>query len=190
MRTRTSLAVAAALLALPAAAQAKGVAALRVCGADACRAVDRATVRGTNEGEFGNRAAPRPEPWYRVRARALVADGRIAEVWTAEWLPRAGVMRMTVGDGTWTAPPPRLRDALNRASRGLRARPASTLAPLAGPTVRVVEEFSPADRAEGSSGPATATVAIAGLAGLAGALALSGAALAARRRGRSRARPA
>jgi hypothetical protein len=186
MRTPTAVALAVAVvLALPAAAGAKGVAALAVCGQDRCHGVDAATVRATSDAEFVPRPAPRTEPWFLVRARAPVSDGRSAQVWTAEWLPRAGVMRTSTAEGDWIAPPRRLRAALDRAARGLPARPPSALAPGAGPTARVVETFSPAD-ASGNRDAGAGLVA--GAAGLAAALVLGVVALAVRRRSGRRAR--
>jgi hypothetical protein len=187
MPTRIALALAAAiaLLALPAAAPAKGIASLAVCGAGACHAVDARAVRAL-EGDVAVRRPARAESWYLLRARARISNGDVAEVWTAEWLPRAGVLRTTGAGADWIAAPPRLRVGLERAARGLRARRASTLSPLGPPEAgaRVVEVFSPADDARDGAGGAAGTIA----AVLAAAVAVAAAAvaLAVRRRAERR----
>jgi hypothetical protein len=186
MRRITAVAAvtAFALLALPAAAPAKGVAALSVCGAGgACHAVDAAAVRAAAGDDFTPAAAPAAAGWYLVRAKALMSSGDVAEAWTAEWLLGAGVMRTSVADGEWIAPSPPLRAALRRAARGLRARPARALGPDVRRQARVVEVFSPADEqaAAERNGGAGAPAPAAG-AGIAAALALAAAAVGVRRR--------
>jgi hypothetical protein len=171
IRPRTALAIAlAAVLALPAAAPAKGIWALAACGAGACRAVD-ARALGAFEDDVAVRRPARAEPWYLLRARARISSGEVAEVWTAEWLPRAGAMRTLGGGGAdWIAVPARLQAALGRAAGGLRPRRAATLSPLGPPaaTARVVEVFSPADRAGARPGAPAGVVAVV-LGGLAAA---------------------
>jgi hypothetical protein len=189
MRPRTAIALAAAsLLALPAAAPAKGITSLVVCGAGGgCHTVD-SRAGPALEGDVAVRRPGRAGSWYLVRARGRISDDTVAQVWTAEWLPGAGVMRTLGGGGAdWIAVPARLRTALSRAARGLRARPAATLSPLGPPgaTARVVEVYSPADReGAGSSGAAGIVAAI--LAGVAAAGAL-GAVVVRRRSGERRA---
>jgi hypothetical protein len=124
----------------------------------------------------------RTEDWYLLRARARISIDEVAEVWTAEWLPRAGVLRTTGGGADWIAAPPRLRAALDRAARGLRAQPAATLSGLGPPEARarVVEVFSPTDEAPDRSGGSSAIALVLG--GLAPAAGLGGIALRARRR--------
>ena len=185
---RTVLALTfAALLALPAAAPAKGISALAVCSGGGCHAVDSRAARAAFERELVTRTVRRAEPWYRLRARARVSGGELAQVWTAEWLPRAGVLRIDGPDAMWVEPRPALRRALVRAARGLRPRPAATLAPVAGPALppaRVVEVFSPADEADrraDRNAPGAATLAIV----VGAALGVGAAALAARRRRRA-----
>jgi len=185
---RTVLALTlAALLALPAAAPAKGISALAVCGGGGCHAVDSRAVRAAFERELVIRTIRRAEPWYRLRARARVSSGELAQVWTAEWLPNAGVLRIDGPDAVWVRPGAALRRALARAARGLRPRPAATLAPVAGPApppARVVEVFSPADEADRRAdrgGPGARALAIA----LGTVVGVGAAALAARRRRRA-----
>jgi len=162
MRTRTRPAVAVALAlaaiaavtaALPAAAGAKGIAALRVCGANGCHAVDPAAVR---EGFERFSDAPTPdaaEPFFTIRARARVSNGRLAEVLSFDWLPRAGVTRPYEAR-LWTRPDAVLAAALHRAAHGLRAKPAAELGSVdqAAPSARVVEVYAPAGEATRETG--------------------------------------
>jgi hypothetical protein len=168
MRCRPVLALAAAaLLALPATAGAKGIAALDVCGANGCHAVEARSAQRAFEHRFAARTPARAEPWLLLRARARVSGGDVAEVFTAEWLPRAGTLRITGGEGVWNAAGAPLAAALRRAARGLRPHPAATLTPIAGPAVaraRVVEVFSPADGAPSGRGTGTQAIAALGVA--------------------------
>jgi hypothetical protein len=185
---RTALALAlAALLALPAAAPAKGIDSLAVCGPNGCHAVHRPAVRAAFEREMAVRTIRRAEPWLRLRARARVSSGDLAEVWTGEWLPRAGVLRVAGPDGAWVKPGPALRRALDRAARGLRTHRAATLAAVSGPSLppaRVVEVFSPAGEAASRPGRTGASAAAAAALAIA-CLGLGAAALAVRRRRRA-----
>jgi len=176
-----SAALAAAALALPATAPAKGIAALDVCGSGppACHAVEARALRAAEDGARV-RAAPRAAAaFYVLRAHTVDAGDGAVPVWTAQWIPSANAMRVA-GDAVWTAPAPRLTRALRRAARGLRARPARTLGPLVAPTprARVVEVYSAADAApprhDRPAWPALAAI-------LAAGLLLGAAALAARR---------
>src|SRR4051794_2797682 len=161
MRHTTAAGLAlAALLAAPAAAGAKGPAAMSVCGANGCHRVDRAAVRDGADAHARAAAAPRDaEPFFLVRARARVSSGRVVEVFALDWLPRAGLTR-AYGERSWARPSPALAAALGRAATGLRPHPAAELGSVSDgpPTARVVEIFAPArkDAHRGPGGPAVA----------------------------------
>jgi hypothetical protein len=190
MRRATALAVtlaaaAAAVIpaARPAAATAKGIASLDVCGATGCHAVDRAAVHA----DFGRLVpAPSPdrrEPYYTLRAKARISTGKVAEVSSLAWLPRAGVLRQD-GQSEWFRPAAPLDRALRHAARGLHPRPAFAPGPITPvtPQARVAEVFAPAagpDTNKRLGPPAATTTAIAGAAAV--LLALAAAASAAGR---------
>ena len=188
-RTAHALAIlAAATAAVPTSAHAKGVAAIIVCGANGCHAVDRAAVRAGFDA-FRRAGAPRrAEPFYTIRAKARVSSGQVVEVFSLDWLPRAGLTR-PYAERTWTRPAPVLASALRRAARGLAPHPAAELGSVSDgpPVARVVEVFAPADTARNGHGAPEDTDGTAPIAILAAAL-LAAAALTARRRTR-RARP-
>ena len=148
--TRTARALtilaAATTAALPATADAKGIAALTVCGANGCHPVDRAAVRAGFEA-FRRAGAPRgAEPFFTIRARARVSSGEVVEVFSLDWLPRAGLTR-PYAERTWTRPAPVLAAALRRAARGLAPHPAAELGSVSDgpPVARVVEVYAPAE---------------------------------------------
>jgi hypothetical protein len=188
MANRTARALiilaAATAAALPATADAKGIAALAVCGANGCHPVDRAAVRAGFEA-FRRAGAPRrAEPFFTIRARARVSSGAIVEVFALDWLPRAGLTR-PYAERTWTRPAPVLATALRRAARGLAPHPAAELGSVddGPPVARVVEVYAPAEAANDvDSTPHGAGVTLP-IAILAAAL-LAAAALTARRRAR------
>jgi hypothetical protein len=197
MRRATALAVtiaaagaAAIPAALPAAAIAKGIASLSVCGTAGCHPVDRAAVRGSFERLVPAPAPDRREPYYTLRAKARDASGDVVEVFALAWLPRAGVVRPD-GASEWLRPGPPLARALRRAARGLHPRPASALGAITRitPQARVTEVFAPAADTPKSPGlrAARTTAVTAGIA--AALLALTGAALAAKRLRRRSERP-
>jgi hypothetical protein len=176
MRLRTAQALAAAFVltaaALPAAADAKGITTLDVCGRNGCHQVDRAAVRAGFEAFRPALPPRRAEPFFTLRAKARVASGTVVEVASVVWLPRAGLTRPD-GERAWTRPAPLLAAALRRAARGLAARPAAVLGSVsdAPPEARVVEVYAPARTATRteSSGPAWPAGAVAAAALLAGA---------------------
>ena len=175
-RALTILAAATAA-ALPATADAKGIAALTVCGANGCHPVDRAVVRAGFEA-FRRAGAPRStEPFFTIRAKARVSSGAVVEVFSLDWLPRAGLTR-PYAERTWTRPAPVLATALRRAARGLAPHPAAELGSVSDgpPVARVVEVYAPAANA-GDGAPegarTTAPIAILAAAALIGAVALT-----------------
>jgi hypothetical protein len=159
MRAPVLLAAVAAL-ALPAAASAKEVAAVDVCGTDGCTRIDdRATLRAFEQGSELAEAAPAGrQPSYRLRVRVRT-DSATPEVgWTGLWLPEAGVIAFDDGQqgATFTPVGPTLSRALHRAARGHAARAARRYSAPPPPTARVAEVVpAPAARrvASGPSGP-------------------------------------
>jgi hypothetical protein len=150
---------ATAVLGLPAAAAAKEVVALDVCGTDGCtRITDRAALRTFEEGS--ELAAARPagrQRSYLLRMRIRDGAGGSQPGWTSLWLPSARVIAFDDGEPGATFMPvgPALERVLRRAARGHSARAASqrTVRPL--PAARVAEVVpAPVARAQsGSSGP-------------------------------------
>ena len=191
-RTAHALAIlaAATAAAVPTSAHAKGVAAVTVCGANGCHAVDRAAVRAGFDA-FRRAGAPRrAEPFYTIRAKARVSSGQVVEVFSLDWLPRAGLTR-PYAERTWTRPAPVLASALRRAARGLAPHSAAELGSVGDgpPVARVVEVFAPADTARNGHGAPEDTDGTAPIAILAAAL-LAAAAPTARRRTRRERPPA
>lgn len=176
-RSTASLALlAAAALAAPTAAGAKGYAAASVCGATACRAIDATAVR-TGFEDFDPAPSPdRAEPFLTIHLRARVSSGKVVEVYELDWLPGAGLTR-GYGERLWARPGPVLDRALRRAAAGLERHPAGELGSVydGPPQARVVEVFSPAR--ESNENPARGIAALA-----AGLLAAALAAIARRRR--------
>jgi hypothetical protein len=188
-RALTILAAATAA-ALPATADAKGIAALTVCGANGCHPVDRAVVRAGFEA-FRRAGAPRStEPFFTIRAKARVSSGAVVEVFSLDWLPRAGLTR-PYAERTWTRPAPVLATALRRAARGLAPHPAAELGSVSDgpPGARVVVVDAPAETANDAERTPHGTGAVAPVAILAAAV-LAAAVLTARRRARRGRRPA
>jgi hypothetical protein len=157
-RTARALTIlaAAATAALPATAEAKGVAALTVCGANGCHPVDRAAARAGFD-DFRRAGAPRrAEPFFTIRAKVRVSSGEVVEVFSLEWLPRAGLTR-PYAERTWTRPAPVLTAALRRAARGLAPHAAAEPGSVSDgpPVARVVEVYAPAETTGTGSGSGT-----------------------------------
>jgi hypothetical protein len=169
-RTTAAALVLAATLVAAAPAGAKGIAAASVCGANGCHPVDRAAVRAGIDAYAPARAPRRAEPFFTLRMEARVSSGRVVEVFSLDWLPRAGLTRPS-GEGTWNRPPPVMDRALRRAAAGLRAYPGTELGPIDGPTARVVEAFAPARDDDGGGGPGNIAIAIGAIAAILVALA-------------------
>jgi hypothetical protein len=160
MRAPVLLAAAALALAAPGAAAAKEVSAIDVCGTDGCtRIVDRAVMRGFEQGTELAEAAPAGlQRSYRLHVRVRDDTGRSVTGWTTLWLPGAHLIAFDDGQpgATFTPAPPRLERALARAARGHTARAARRYSVPPPPAARVAEVVPapPAARAaSGSSGP-------------------------------------
>jgi hypothetical protein len=182
---RLALLIAAtAALALPAAAAAKEVTALDVCGTDGCtRISDRDTLRGFEQGTELAQAAPAGRH-RSYKLRVLIRDeaGKAQVGWTTLWLPKAGVMASDDGQPGATFMPvgPALERALRRAARGHTARAARRYAALPRPVSRVVEVV-PAPPARSADASPSGPPALAWT-GLAAVVLLAAGALRARRR--------
>jgi hypothetical protein len=150
---------ATAVLGLPAAAAAKEVVALDVCGTDGCtRISDRDTLRTFEEGSALAEAPPAGRRRsYLLRVRIRDEAGMAQVGWTTLWLPEAGVMALDDGQPGATFSPvgPALERALRRAARGHPARAPRRYAAPPPPVARVAEVVpAPVARAQsGSSGP-------------------------------------
>ncbi|HEX6744116.1 MAG TPA: GPS-CTERM domain-containing protein [Solirubrobacteraceae bacterium] len=147
MRSPVILAAVAALgaLALPAAAGAKEITALEVCGTDGCtRISDRSVLRGFEQG--GELAEAPPAGRHRSYAlRVRVRDAGVERTgWTTLWLPSAHLIAFDDGQpgATFAPAPPALERALWSAARGHTARAARRFAAASAarpPAARVAE---------------------------------------------------
>jgi hypothetical protein len=141
MRSPIILAAFAAL-ALPAAAGAKEITALEVCGTDGCtRIADRSVLRSFEEGSALAEAPPGGRHRsYALRVRVRDEEGVVRTGWTSLWLPSAHVIAFDDGQpgATFTPAPPALERALRSAARGHTARAARGFAANE-PAARVAE---------------------------------------------------
>ncbi len=183
MRTSLALlAIAVAALGPAAAASAKEIASVKICGADGCHDV---TDRATHTAVDGGPPTTAPEaatPFYRVEV-TVKAEGGMVPGWSFLWVPAAE--KTTADDGTWMNPASTTIDALKLLARDIEPLPASELVlPEPVPAETPAAAPAPAAPPDGGGMPAAvwAFIAAGGL-GLAFALARGGAALAARRRG-------
>ena len=143
MRSPIILAALAAL-ALPAAAGAKQITALEVCGTDDCtRIADRSVLRSFEEGSALAEAPPagRHRSYLlRVRVRDEAGVGRTG--WTSLWVPSAHVIAFANGRsrGRPSRPPrPRSSARCGASARGHTARAARRFAAARQPAARVAE---------------------------------------------------
>jgi hypothetical protein len=130
-------------LALPAAAGAKEITALDVCGTDGCtRISDRSILRGFEQGSELAEAPPSGRRRsYALRIRVRDEAGVERTGWTTLWLPSAHLMAFDDGQpgATFTPVPPALERALRSAARGHTARAARRFAAASPPAARVAE---------------------------------------------------
>jgi hypothetical protein len=116
---RFSIGLAAALLALPATAQAKGeLTALRVCGQSTCAAVtDARALRGFGEAMFMDRdaslLAPAMRPYHLLRWTMAPGEGGTSYL----------VDGMTIVDGIWVRLPAAARGPVLRAAQRVEGIP-------------------------------------------------------------------
>jgi hypothetical protein len=114
-----------AALALPAAAGAKEITAVTVCGAEACtRLTDHASLDAfTHAGGMAEEAPSTPQRSYRLRVRVSEPGAGHIE-WTAYWLPDTDLIASRDDAGTllFTGVDPALADVLRRGASGQAAR--------------------------------------------------------------------
>jgi uncharacterized protein (TIGR03382 family) len=195
MRTTIAvLSLGAVLAAAPAAAQAKELVKLEVCGQAGC--VDRTKAGeydphslldfGASDGGPGRKAA-----FVRLRAGIGDGSGEIFGRVTMVYVPSLGLVQAQ--DGTWTRPSPAVRAQLQAVTKGVAPYPASKMewgadrhpGGVAGDR-RPPEVYEPAKDAARTAGAEDGTPAIVAPAvGGAAALALAGAAAVRRRRRRA-----
>jgi len=186
MRTPLALlAVVAATLGPVAAASAKEIASVKVCGAAGCRDVtDRATTAIVDGGPPTTPPGA-AAPFFRVKVTMKAEGGQDVPGWTNLWVPSAGLLRGD--DGTWMSPASTTVDALNRLVSGIRPLPAGRLA-LPAPVAQPPAASAPAPSAPPEDGGLPTAVwafIAAGALGVAFALARVAAAAVAARRGGS-----
>jgi len=152
-------AVVLGMLAAPAAAPAKEVSEVQVCGSHGhCTAYDTSDFKSLmflaqDAGPTDPPAAA--APWYRVRFTVDEREhgGGYAR-WTVGYVPSAGSLRVRDNGGfTWVALTPRAAAALERAARALPALPAARLAGLSAepPAASAGEPGAPAGQAAATS---------------------------------------
>jgi hypothetical protein len=144
-------------LAFPAAAAAKEITRVDVCGVAGCGHVtDHDAVQAFIEGDDMAAAAPRgAQPSYRLKIFVRDDAGKVIQGWTSHWLPAAGVVAFEDGPGEFLFSPvaPKLERVLRDAARGREARAARRFGQKPRPVAQI-NEVVPA--------PAAAKVARAG----------------------------
>jgi len=185
MRRVTVLAALAAIgaLALPAAAPAKRVSSLTVCGTEGCEKVtDHAALRGFMDGGYETLSPKEASPFFTVKV-AMRHDGEHAGGWTVQYLRAPNLIRAQVDDGkhVWTRPAGVTAAALRDAARGLHPYPAEKLGPVREPPPAAVED-PPARVSRPASGGGSSHLALAGGGATAAIVLLAGALVARGRR--------
>jgi hypothetical protein len=177
---RAIVLAALAALALAAAAPAKEVTSLTVCGTDGCeRITAHAALQGFMDGGYETLAPEQAGPFFTVKA-AMRHGGDDAGGWTVQYLRAANLIRAEAeyGKDVWTRPARVTAQALRDAARGLQPYPAKQLGPVREPPPAAVED-PPARVSRPASGGGSSQLALAG--GAIAALVLLAGGLAARR---------
>jgi hypothetical protein len=168
-------------LAFPAAAAAKEVTSIDVCGTNGCgRIADRSTLSAFEEGSATAAAAPAGlQRSYLLRIRMREGEEGSTHRWTSRWLPSVGLIANEDGPGNFIFTPvgPKLERALRGAARGRTARAARKFARVE-PVAQIDEVVTPATASAvragaGGDGGGLPTLAWLGVA--AGLLAVGGA---------------
>ena len=124
--------IVALALAFPAAAAAKEVTSIDVCGTNGCtRLADRATLSAFEEGSEMAASAPAGlERSYLLRIHMREGETGSTHGWTSRWLPSVGLIASEDGPGNFVFTPvgPKLERALRGAARGRTARAARRFA--------------------------------------------------------------
>lgn len=113
-----------ALVLVPGGASAKGVSAVKLCGADGC---ERVSGSGLDALAYGSpEVAPRPEPEPFFRAKLITAhDGEVLGHFELIVAPKSG--RLMADDGTWTPMGPETMGAYAKLTRGREPFPADQM---------------------------------------------------------------
>src|SRR3954451_681215 len=118
MRTPLALlAIAAAALGPAAAASAKEIASVKVCGADGCHDVTARATHAVLDGGPPTTAPDVAAPYYRIKVKMRVEGGEAVAGWTNLWIPSAELLRGD--DGAWMTPASTTVDALKLLARGV-----------------------------------------------------------------------
>ena len=119
------LAIAAVALGPAAAASAKEIDKVKVCGVDGCQDVSDQATMAVTDGGPPTGWPDEATPFYRVKISMKVPEGESMPGWSFLWVPAAEVIGQE--DGTWTTPPSTTVDELNKLTRGIEPLPASKL---------------------------------------------------------------
>ena len=126
-RTLVSLMVVVAMLAVPAAAGAKGVEDAQACGASGCVAALTPDTYLIFEGGPGAPPPAAREPFYELRYRMMTGDGPEPEMVPMRMLYVPGARLLRGEDGVWMRPDRRAAEALRRHLTGVEPFPAARL---------------------------------------------------------------
>ncbi len=183
---RTSLALLAAVavaLGPAAAASAKEIASVKVCGADGCHDVTDRATHAVVDGGPPTMPPDKPAPFYRIKVKIKAEGNESIPGWTNLWVPAPELLQGD--DGTWMTPASTTVDALKALTRGIEPLPATKLAlpapVVAPPPTGAAVPATPPD--DGGTPPGVWVFLAAGALGLAYAVARGATALVARRRG-------
>ncbi|MEN3281182.1 MAG: hypothetical protein V7607_2322, partial [Solirubrobacteraceae bacterium] len=142
MRLAIVLALALALV-FSAAAAAKEVTRVDVCGAGGCaRLTDHATLEAFMQGgEMAHAAPSGPQQSYLLKVYMREGPGASHQAWTSRWLPAAGLIASedSPGQFNFTSVGPKLERALRGAARGRTARAARRFGRSVPPVAQVDE---------------------------------------------------
>ena len=138
------LAIAAVALGPAAAASAKEIDKVKVCGADGCHDVTDRTTMAVTDGGPPTGWPDGATPFYRVKITMKEPGGASIPGWSFLWVPAAELIGQE--DGTWTRPPSTTVDELKLATRGIEPLPAAKLA---------LPEPTPEETPAGAAAPVT-----------------------------------
>ena len=149
------LAIAALALGPAAAASAKEIDKVKVCGADGCHDVTDRTTMAVTDGGPPTGWPDGATPFYRVKISMKEPGGESIPGWSFLWVPAAELIGQE--DGTWTRPPSTTVDELKLATRGIEPLPASKLAlPEPTPEETPAAASAPVTPPDDGGGPPTA----------------------------------
>jgi hypothetical protein len=140
------LAIAAAALGPAAAASAKEIDQVKVCGVDGCHDVSDQATMAVTDGGAPTAWPDEATPFYRIKVSMKVPEGESIPGWSFLWVPAAQMIKQE--DETWTNPPSTTVDELNALTRGIKPLPASKLVlpePVKPAEIAAPAEVPPAD---------------------------------------------